>query len=256
VYFVDVKLSGFATLSRQALSAPSPDDASTGDHAPGAPAPQRYHHGDLASALLDAGEAELADKGIEAFSLRGVAKRAGVSHAAPAHHFRDVNGLLTAIAARGFERFVARQEDFRRQAPDTPRARLVASGVGYVVFAQEHPALFRLMFGSSRPDFADAGLGSAAAAAHADLARHVAAITGRDPAAQPDPQAMADVACVWALAHGLADLLVAGRLAAVAALPAQRRLETIAALLGRIVPAGEAPTAGSKDKGLADGAGV
>lgn len=178
-----------------------------------------------------------------------MAKRAGVSHAAPAHHFRDVNGLLTAIAARGFERFVARQEDFRRQAPDTPRARLVASGVGYVVFAQEHPALFRLMFGSSRPDFADAGLGSAAAAAHADRARHVAAFTGRDPAAQPDPQAMADVACVWALAHGLADLLVAGRLAAVAALPAQQRLETIAALLGRIVPAGEAPYGGLQGQG-------
>lgn len=235
---------------------PSPVEASAGDHAPGAPAPRRYHHGDLASALLDAGEAELADKGIEAFSLRGVAKRAGVSHAAPAHHFRDVNGLLTAIAACGFERFVARQEDFRRRAPDTPRARLVASGVGYVVFAQEHPALFRLMFGSSRPDFADAALGCAAAAAHADLVRHVAAVTGRDPAAQPDPRGMADVACVWALAHGLADLLVAGRLDAVAALPAQQRLETIAALVSRIVPVGEAPATGSNDKGLADGAGI
>jgi AcrR family transcriptional regulator len=235
---------------------PSPVDTSAVDPAPGAPAPRRYHHGDLASALLDAGEAELADKGVEAFSLRGVAKRAGVSHAAPAHHFRDVNGLLTAIAARGFERFVVRQEDFRRRAPDTPHARLVASGVGYVVFAQEHPALFRLMFGSSRPDFADADLGGAAAAAHADLVRHVSAVTGRDPAVQPDPRAMADVACVWALAHGLADLLVAGRLAAVAALPAQQRLETIAALVSRIVPAGEAPAAGSKGKSLADGAGV
>ena len=78
---------------------------------------RRYHHGDLAAALLVAGEAELVDKGIESFSLRGVAKRAGVSHAAPAHHFGDANGLLNAIAARGFERFVARQQDFRRRAP-------------------------------------------------------------------------------------------------------------------------------------------
>jgi AcrR family transcriptional regulator len=186
-----------------------------------------------------------------------VARRAGVSHAAPAHHFRDVSGLLTAIAARGFERFVTRQEDLRRQAPDTPRAHLVASGMGYVVFAQGHPALSRLIFGSSRPDFANAGLGSAADAAYADLVREVSAVTGRDPAAPPDPQAMADAACAGVSAHGLADLLVAGRLAAwppghlaaVAALPAQQRLETIAALVGRIVPAGAAPAQGSRGSG-------
>ena len=59
-----------------------------------------YHHGDLRKALLDAAEAELAEKGVEGFTLRGCAKRAGVSHAAPAHHFKDANALLTALAAR------------------------------------------------------------------------------------------------------------------------------------------------------------
>ena len=112
-----------------------------------------YHHGDLAAALLDAGEAELAEKGVEGFSLRGVAKRAGVSHAAPAHHFGDARGLLTAIATRGFERLIARQQDFQREAPPIPRAQLEASGLGYVAFATENPALFRLMLGSFRHDF-------------------------------------------------------------------------------------------------------
>src|SRR5262252_290185 len=62
---------------------------------------QPYHHGNLRAALLEAAEAELEAQGIEAFSLRGVAKRAGVSHAAPAHHFGDANGLLTGLAAEG-----------------------------------------------------------------------------------------------------------------------------------------------------------
>ena len=61
-----------------------------------------YHHGDLRKALLEAGEEELSERGGENFSMRGVAKRAGVSHAAPAHHFRDKAGLLTALAQRGF----------------------------------------------------------------------------------------------------------------------------------------------------------
>ena len=60
---------------------------------------RKYHHGDLRAALLAAAEAELAERGVEAFSLRQVAKRAGVSHAAPAHHFGDAQGLLTALAA-------------------------------------------------------------------------------------------------------------------------------------------------------------
>ncbi len=110
-----------------------------------------YHHGNLFSVLLDSAEQELIERGIEGFSLRGVAKRANVSHAAPAHHFGDANGLLTALAARGFERFIQRQRDFRQRAPSDPRAQLEASGVGYVVFALENPAIFRLMFSSDRP---------------------------------------------------------------------------------------------------------
>ena len=100
-------------------------------------AERSYHHGNLFSTLLDAAEEELIERGMEGFSLRGVAKRAEVSHAAPAHHFGDANGLLTALAARGFERFIQRQRDFRQRAASSPRAQLEASGVGYVVFALE-----------------------------------------------------------------------------------------------------------------------
>ncbi len=109
-----------------------------------------YHHGDLRAALLAAGEAELTEKGVEGFSLRAVAKRAGVSHAAPAHHFGDVGGLLTALAAEGFRRFQATL-DAREAGIGDPRERAVAAGLGYMEFAMARPALFRLVFaGRSR----------------------------------------------------------------------------------------------------------
>ena len=176
------------------------------------PAERPYHHGDLASALLDASEAELAEKGIEGFSLRGVAKRAGVSHAAPAHHFGDVDGLLTALAARGFERFLARQQTFRQQARHEPQAQLQASGLGYVVFALENPALFRLMFGSRRPDFGSERLGRAANTAFEALVRQVADVTGNHTPPTKDRSVLTDVGAAWAIVHGLADLLASGRL--------------------------------------------
>src|SRR6478609_8578950 len=97
---------------------------------PSHPKAGAYHHGDLRKALLDAAEAELAEKGLEGFTLRGCAKRAGVSHAAPAHHFKDANALLTALAAVGHERFVAAMR--KRQSEATgQRGRFVASGLGY-----------------------------------------------------------------------------------------------------------------------------
>jgi len=205
------------------------------------PKERRYHHGDLRAALMDAGEAELARHGIEGFSLRNVARRAGVSHAAPAHHFRDAKGLLTALATRGFQRFVARQRDFQRQAAPAPRAQMQACGVGYVAFALENPAVFRLMFGSDRTDFDDPNLKSAAEAAFLALVDGVAQVTAAgnqtSPAASPlQAVGSADVAAAWALAHGLADLMVAGRLPWLSALPTEERNRAIASILTRSLP--------------------
>ena len=221
---------------------PGPEDQVERDREPNGQRPHKpYHHGALRAALLDAAEAELGEHGIEGFSLRGVAKRAGVSHAAPAHHFRDANGLLTALATRGFQRFVARQRDFQRQAAPAPRAQMQACGVGYVAFALENPAVFRLMFGSDRTDFDDPNLKSAAEAAFLALVEGVAQVTAAgsqtSPAASPlQAVGSADVAAAWALAHGLADLMVAGRLPWLSALPTEERNRAIASILTRSLP--------------------
>lgn len=170
-----------------------------------------YHHGDLRAALLDAAETELSSKGIEAFSLRGVAKRAGVSHAAPAHHFKDAQGLLTALAAIGFQRFVDTQNQRQQNAPSEPRAQLVASGLGYVDFAMANPALFRLMFSSEKPDKNHPLLMDTSKAAFDKLVNDIQQICNTDP--YKDPVAMIDVMAAWAVVHGLADLMIAGRMA-------------------------------------------
>lgn len=195
-----------------------------------------YHHGNLFSALLDAAEAELIERGVEGFSLRGVAKRAEVSHAAPAHHFGDANGLLTALAARGFERFLQRQREFRLRAEHDPRAQLQASGVGYVVFALENPAIFRLMFASDRPDFDDPDLQQVAESAFDELVEHVRRVTKDQGSAKKDSTMMLDVAATWAVAHGLADLLASGRLNTLGMLPPRTRDRRISEIMGRIIP--------------------
>jgi AcrR family transcriptional regulator len=194
---------------------------------------QAYHHGDLRAALLVAAEAELSEKGVEGFTLRGCAKRAGVSHAAPAHHFNDANGLLTALAAEGFERFVSAMRERQAEATD-PRGKLVAAGLGYVDFAAANPALFRLMFSSFRPDCDHAPLKQAGSTAFGTLVEAVHAIRGVDP--REDDAAMLDVAAAWATAHGLADLLLSGRMPFLAAIASDDPDAIYAKIIGRAIP--------------------
>jgi len=190
---------------------------------------QPYHHGNLRAALLEAAEAELEAQGIEAFSLRGVAKRAGVSHAAPAHHFRDVNGLLTGLAAEGYKRFVAAQEARQKTAPADGMSQLVASGMGYIDFALARPALFRLMFSSDRPDHEAPELSAAGAEAFDRLIGALERVAGVDPF--KDKKAMLGVMAAWAIAHGLADLLVAGRMKFLLTLRRSEREAALAQIL-------------------------
>ena len=186
-----------------------------------------YHHGDLRSALLVAAEAELAERGMAAFSLRAVAKRAGVSHAAPAHHFGDANGLLTALATEGYLRLLAEQAAREAIAAPDARAQLVASGLGYVDFAMTRPTLFRLIFGSERADYGNPQLYGVAERAFVHLQQLVAAAGGTRPQ---------DLHAVWAAAHGLADLLAAGRMKGLSGLPAAARDTQITAILTKALP--------------------
>ena len=185
-----------------------------------------YHHGDLRAALLAAAEAELAERGIEAFSLRQVARRAGVSHAAPAHHFGDVKGLLTALATEGFRRFQAAMEAREASATD-PRDRAMAAGLGYLDFALARPTLFRLIFSSQKPDFGDLELLEAGNVAYTHLVGLVDALGGKP----------ADIAALWAMAHGIADLAAGQRLRMLEDLDDAARIDLIRGLLLRVLPA-------------------
>ena len=204
------------------------DDASRADRP--APAERPYHHGNLREALLEAAEAELEAAGIERFSLRAVAKRAGVSHAAPAHHFGDATGLLTALAAIGYRGLDAELRTGGDAEPD-PARRLDGAGAGYVRFAMARPALFRLIFSSARPDFAEPELKAASDAAFAALARDVEALTGEDPFRSE--AAMRDLMIAWGLVHGLADLMNAGRLTPLLSQGVENRERTLRALMRR-----------------------
>ena len=190
-----------------------------------------YHHGDLRAVLLEAGEAELAERGVEGFSLRRVAKRAGVSHAAPAHHFRDANGLLTALAAEGFRRFVDKQKARQQVADRDSMAQLVAAGMGYVDFALAHPALFRLMFSSDRPDRDAEEFQVAASVAYRKLVEDVARLCGAAPG-QPEPLP-SEVMRTWAIAHGFADLMNSHRLKPLLGLRKAERDAVLAEMLRR-----------------------
>ncbi|WP_103256543.1 TetR/AcrR family transcriptional regulator [Tabrizicola aquatica] len=192
-----------------------------------------YHHGDLRAALLSAAEAELADRGIEGFSLRSVAKRAGVSHAAPAHHFGDAQGLLTALAAEGFRRFQATLDAREAGAADA-RDRAVRAGLGYMEFAVARPTLFRLIFSSKKPDFADPEMHEAAEAAYRHLVGLIDDMGG----------GLADVAALWAMSHGLADLAAGQRMRSLAALSEAERQAVLGDLLRRVLPP-VSPVAGS-----------
>jgi AcrR family transcriptional regulator len=188
-----------------------------------------YHHGDLRAALIAAAEIELAQAGLEGFSLRRVAKRVGVSHSAPAHHFGDVPGLLNALATEGFRRFLAAMEARQAVAPPDPRAQLVASGLGYLDFAESAPALFRLMFASRRTDTRTPELAEAGRAAYDNLVDCVVRLRGVSPYA--DPAAMLQVAAAWSMVHGYAELVISGRMRSEAELTKPERDAHLARIL-------------------------
>jgi AcrR family transcriptional regulator len=186
---------------------------------------QPYHHGALRQALLDSAEAILDRDGIEALTLRATAREAGVSHAAPAHHFGDLTGLLTALAASGFVRFHHHLHSEIEAAGPNPRERLISLGRGYVGFARACPGLFRLMFRSERLDWSAPSLSQAGAAAFALLSQ-----IDLEPGEQAVPMGHQNISLVmtrWSLLHGLSTLLVDGRLGGFVEMTEGAQLETV-----------------------------
>ncbi|MFJ9108958.1 TetR/AcrR family transcriptional regulator [Streptomyces sp. NPDC102283] len=159
-----------------------------------------YHHGDLRRVILDAALDVIATNGPGALSLRDLARRAGVSHAAPAHHFKDRTGLLTAVAAEGYALFA----DALAGAPD-----LRERGVAYVRFAATHPAHFQVMFQPDLHRTDDPDLLAARARATEAVRAGVADLP---PAGRGEDERLAGLAA-WSLAHGFATLLLSGNLA-------------------------------------------
>lgn len=163
-----------------------------------------YHHGDLREALILAATALLEEKGLSSFTLRECARRAGVSHAAPAHHFAGAADLLAEIAARGFERFVLALGAAAEAIDTIPEKRLAAMGEAYVAFALANPAVYGLMFRGSAGSLQSPHLKTASTAAWQQLCDAVAAALG--PKRQDE--VIAKAAAVWALVHGTATLML------------------------------------------------
>ena len=166
-----------------------------------------YHHGALRDALLAAAETILERDGVDALTLRGAAREAGVTHGSPAHHFGDLSGLLSDLAATGFVRFHARLQAAAATAGPNPKTRLPGLCGAYVGFARDSPGLFQLMFRSARLDWSRPALAAAGANAFALLMD-----AGAPAADYPSGAQLAAATARWSLAHGLAMLLIDGRL--------------------------------------------
>lgn len=170
-----------------------------------------YHHGDLRDALLKAGEKLLERDGLPGLTLRAVAREAGVSHAAPTHHFGDLTGLVSELAAIGYGKFGAAM--MAANASGSQEQKGLASAKAYVAFAQAHPGLYGLMFRTERLNMSRPALHDAARASFAGLARGV----GASIREQIDPEALSleqagAIARAWCLVHGFTMLLLDGRI--------------------------------------------
>ncbi len=165
------------------------------------PPPRPYHHGGLREALLAAAARWLDERGAATLTLRELARAAGVSHAAPYHHFPSLDDLLAAVAEQGFVR-LGDAMALAAQAPATADA-LMAIGEAYVREALAHPAQFRLMFGPTlAAKAAHPGLRTAADRAFGVL---LATATRHD-----EPRGLELALTGWSLSHGVANLAIDG----------------------------------------------
>ncbi len=197
-----------------------------------------YHHGDLRRALIDEALRLVSEKGVAGLTLREVARRAGVSEAAPYRHFASKEALVAAVAEEGFVAMVGRVRRALGRAPADPGARLEALGAAYVGFAVADPARFRVMFGRDVAlSHGFTSLWQAAQAGFETLLHEIAAAQQTGLVAGRDPRPPARAA--WSALHGLAVLLVDGLLARQGLGPTRARgVDRLARDVTRVVLAG------------------
>lgn len=173
---------------------------------------KKYHHGNLPDALLAAAQKILSEKGIEGLSLRAVAREAGVSQAAPYHHFKDKRELFAAVAALSFGKLSDMMKECAADNSPTDPA-LMGYGVGYIEFARAYPHEFRLMFGDAlagyneNPEFE-----RATQEAYRSLKKALTEASASINIPQEESQLDTMVLAAWALVHGLATLVVDRRI--------------------------------------------
>ena len=169
-----------------------------------------YHHGDLRRALLDAALGMLGEPGgAGLLTLREVARRAGVSHAAPYRHFPSKEALLAEVAEEGFRRLTEEMLHHAQPVEADPLQRHLAIGVGYVAFAAKYPAHFQVMFGMELT-FEHAGLMEAGNRAFGTLLESITRCQAAGVLRPGNPMELA--VANWGLVHGLAQLNIHGRL--------------------------------------------
>lgn len=203
---------GTAPIDRKTHGKPASKARESKPRVAAAPARQQpYHHGDLHQALLATAERILEREGIRGLTLRAVAREAGVSHAAPTHHFGDLARLLSELAAIGFRRFTEAlvAASANKPFPEAGRARAKA----YIGFAQASPAMFKLMFRRDRLDMGCPVLNEAQSCAFVIMASAVGERRNEQVEKEHLTLAQAaDIARVWSLVHGFATLAIDGRL--------------------------------------------
>jgi AcrR family transcriptional regulator len=188
-----------------------------------------YHHGALRDALLQAAERVLERDGLGGLTLRAVAREAGVSHAAPTHHFGDLTGLVSELAAIGFRQFNAAMVAAGVAAGNSHMEKALARAKAYVAYAQANPGMYGLMFRTERLDMSRPSLCEAANASFAGLAGAIGA--SRQEQIHEEALSLdqaAAIARAWSLVHGFTMLLLDDRLSDILRrLPAGTDAETL-----------------------------
>ena len=172
---------------------------------------ENYHHGDLRQALIDAALELVVEKDVSSVSLREVARKAGVSHAAPYRHFEDKEALLAAVAQEGLEMFNYSLQEANQHITN-PLEKLEVGCTAYVRYAIAHPSYYRIMFGAGGVNVEKKypSLANSIQQSWMQFVNIIAQGQSLGLIRPGDPEQLAQG--VWALTHGLAMLVLDGQI--------------------------------------------